>query len=61
MVLVLQLQTIQTILLLQVMQQDSIETIFNVGSGEGIFKDVTGTTANLKTLIAGDGITIIIN
>ena len=36
----------------------SIETIANVGSGEGIFKDVTGTTANLKTLIAGDGITI---
>ena len=36
----------------------SLETIANVGGGEGIFKDITGTQANLKTLVAGTGITI---
>ena len=36
----------------------SLETIANVGSGEGIFKDITGTQANLKTLVAGNGITL---
>lgn len=36
----------------------SLETIANVGGGTEIFKDITGTQANLKTLVAGTGITI---
>ena len=36
-----------------------IDTIVNVGTGVGlIFRDIVGTTANLKTLLAGTGISI---
>jgi len=39
-----------------------IDTIVNVGTGAGlIFRDIVGTTANLKTLLAGTNITIINN
>jgi len=36
-----------------------IDTVVNVGAGVGlIFRDIVGTTINLKSLIAGSGITI---
>lgn len=33
----------------------SIDTVANVGTGVGIFRDITGTTANLKSLASSSG------